>query len=174
MDLCIGYNLKDGTEHTISSYNAEIQGQLALLLMATCLVQKFQVTNLSFLLTCDNLGALKCLQYTSPHIDLITTFQEWTSYKGIKWSSKWIKGHHQDSTTKPDNMSDLALLLNVQMDKLTEKAYRSKVTRLHPLDKGATCRKVGHIYGWQKNYDTPHHNLPSKLWELEMIFCIIL
>ena len=44
MDLLIGYGPVDSTEHAISSYHAELQGHLALLIIATLLVQALQVT----------------------------------------------------------------------------------------------------------------------------------
>jgi len=120
----------DGSTSTLSSFHAEVQGQLALLIMITLLVKVHNVSQPSYTSICDNQSALKRLQpltnslrlhhHKEPEADLLLTFHEWSN-NNIKRTPQWVRGH-QDSSKQKEDLNDLERI-NIEMDQLADTAY---------------------------------------------------
>jgi len=114
-----------------SAFRAEMQGQVAVLIVSSLLVADRGVRNAHILSLCDNQATLRRLAAHSKslrvrdqvesEVDLFLIYREWMKKRHVRCTRRWVKGH-QDRKLPRHEISDEGLM-NIEVDELATSAY---------------------------------------------------
>ena len=112
-------------------FRAEMQGQLAVLIVSSLLVAARGIHRARIISLCDNKATLRRLAEHSrllrvrnqldSEVDLFLIYRTWMQKSHIQCTHRWVKGH-QDRTKSLHEIDDEGLL-NMEVDHLATKAY---------------------------------------------------
>ena len=126
----------DGAAENRTSHRAELQGQTAMFLVLSMIVQYFQLAGVRIKTFCDNQSVVSKVQkswnlWRFRHTKgadgdlqavLGDTLYNLSTITKLRYSSEWVKAH-QDDTVKDLRSLSRESALNVQMDAATKAAY---------------------------------------------------
>mmetsp|Transcript_24393 Transcript_24393/g.34983 ORF Transcript_24393/g.34983 Transcript_24393/m.34983 type:complete len:464 (+) Transcript_24393:4031-5422(+) len=117
--------------HLPSAFRAEMQGQLAVLIVSSLLVAARGIRKANIVSLCDNRATLRRMaehsrnlrvrDHTESEVDLYLIYRDWIQKKHVQCESKWVKGH-QDRHQLIQDIDDEGLL-NMEVDRLATLAY---------------------------------------------------
>jgi len=117
--------------HLPTPFRAEMQGQLAVLIVSSLLVAARGIPRARIISLCDNKATLRRLAEHSKslrvrdqldsEVDLFLVYRTWMQKNHVQCTHRWVKGHH-DRTKSLHEIDDEGLL-NIEVDKLATKAY---------------------------------------------------
>ena len=140
-----------GNKDEQSSYRAELGGILASIVYANKIAAKYDITDGSCMMICDNKGALassfgyKKINPRWKCYDLLCMTRFQLKNSPLKWTHKHVKGH-QDNNTTYENL-DIISQANVDVDTLA----KIELLRNRQVDDGKVlpgqCWKLKHTEG---------------------------
>ena len=119
---------------TPTAFRAEMQGQVAVLIVSSLLVAARGIRRANIISLCDNRATLRRLaahsrtlrvrDHVESETDLFLVYRDWMRKNHVQPTPLWVKGH-QDRTTPLSDISTEGLL-NIEVDKLATTAHMAR------------------------------------------------